>query len=84
MPPEQARGDLTAIGAHSDVYSLGAILYAMLSGRPPHSAPSMVETLRQVMEVDAEQRATLLAASEREAAASEREAKNRRTSLFLR
>lgn len=53
MPPEQARGDLTAIGPHSDVYALGAILYAMLSGRPPHSAPSMVETLRQVIEVDA-------------------------------
>jgi len=31
MPPEQPRGDLTAIGPRSDVYSLGAILFAMLS-----------------------------------------------------
>jgi len=53
MPPEQARGDLPAIGPHSDVYSLGAMLFAMLSGRPPHAAPSMMETLRQVIEVDA-------------------------------
>ncbi len=53
MPPEQARGDLAAIGPHSDVYALGAILYAMLSGRPPHAAPSMMETLRQVIEVEA-------------------------------
>ncbi|MEM6980476.1 MAG: serine/threonine-protein kinase, partial [Planctomycetota bacterium] len=53
MPPEQARGDLEAIGPTSDVYSLGAILYAMLSGRPPHSAPSMAETLRQVIETEA-------------------------------
>ncbi len=53
MPPEQARGDLSAIGPASDVYSLGSILYAMLSGRPPHAAQSIVETLRQVIEVEA-------------------------------
>ncbi len=52
MPPEQARGDLTGIGPTSDIYSLGAILYATLSGRPPHSAGSAVETLRQVIEVE--------------------------------
>jgi serine/threonine-protein kinase len=35
MPPEQARGNVEGIGPHSDVYSLGAVLYHLLAGRAP-------------------------------------------------
>ncbi len=49
MPPEQARGAGAEIGPHSDVYSLGAVLYACLTGRPPFQAANPVETLRQVL-----------------------------------
>ncbi len=35
MAPEQAAGDITQLGPHSDVYSLGAVLYAILSSHPP-------------------------------------------------
>jgi serine/threonine-protein kinase len=54
MPPEQAAGSRREIGEASDIYSLGAILYAMLTGRPPFVAESPVEVILQVLERDPE------------------------------
>ena len=52
MPPEQARGE--ELGTRGDVYALGATLYQLLAGAPPHAGTSATEVLGKTLKHEVE------------------------------
>ena len=50
MAPEQAAGESKTIGAPADIYSIGGLLYFVLTGRPPFRAANVLDTLMQSLQ----------------------------------
>jgi serine/threonine-protein kinase len=49
MAPEQAEGRIDALDARTDIYGLGAILFEIITGRPPHSGQTMTDLLQKIV-----------------------------------
>jgi hypothetical protein len=52
MPPEQANGKIEEVDRRSDVFGLGAILCAILTGKPPYVGPTKADVMRQARDAD--------------------------------
>ena len=52
MPPEQALGKRDLVGPASDIYAMGAVLFEMLTGRPPFRGESASDTIRQLLDTE--------------------------------
>jgi serine/threonine protein kinase len=52
MSPEQAKGEISKVDERSDIYSMGAVLYEMLAGRPPFGGTNLLEIVLAVINED--------------------------------
>jgi WD40 repeat protein/predicted Ser/Thr protein kinase len=66
MSPEQAAGKTNSLTVATDIYSLGAMLYQMLTGRTPFIADTPLETMRLVVEREPERPSTIVARADRD------------------